>query len=475
MNTIIINADILNEGQIFRGYLEIENETIRDVTPGEFRDTRPDARIVDARGMLLMPGVIDDQVHFREPGLTHKADIYSESRAAAAGGVTSFMDMPNTSPPATTLELLERKYDLAAEHSLINYSFYLGATNDNLDEIRRIDPSRICGLKVFMGSSTGDMLVDDRDALSAIFAESPVLVATHCEEESVVRANLEHYRRTVGASATASIHPLVRSAEACIKSTRRAIELATRHNARLHVLHLSTGEETGLFDPVSPDRPVPDITAEVCVHHLWFSDEDYAKSGNAIKCNPAVKTVADRAALRDAVKAGRIAIVATDHAPHTLLEKQRGYFDAPSGLPLVQHSLSAMFEMHRHGIFSMFDIVERMCHAPSRLFGIRGRGYIRKGYYADLTLVNLDAPYTPDVGNIHYKCGWSPFEGIRFTARPEKTWVNGTLVYDNGSFTEPVSATRHDNGTFAGDTYTKRHDNGMFTVVGTAKRLEFDR
>jgi dihydroorotase len=442
VNTIIINADILNEGKIFRGYLEIENEIIKEVAQGELAETRPDASIVDARGMLLMPGLIDDQVHFREPGLTHKADIFSESRAAAAGGVTSFMDMPNTSPPATSLELLERKFELAAEHSAVNYSFYLGASNDNIAEIQCLDPAKICGLKVFMGSSTGDMLVDSQRALSAIFAESPVIVATHCEDETTVRANLELFRRTCGTSASAAIHPLVRSAEACLKSTLLALELAARYGARLHVLHLSTGAETRLFDPVSPDRPLPEATAEACVHHLWFCDRDYPQSGNAIKCNPAIKSPTDRDALRNAVREGRIAVVATDHAPHLLAEKQRDYFDAPSGLPLVQHSLSAMFELYRRGVFTLFDIVERMCHTPARLFDIRRRGFIRQGYYADLTLLNYNTDFTPDADNILYKCRWSPFEGVRFSARPAKTWVNGTLVYDNGVIRETKAAKR---------------------------------
>ncbi|MDR2465949.1 MAG: dihydroorotase [Prevotellaceae bacterium] len=442
MNTIIINADILNEGKIFRGHLEIENEIIKNVLPGELAEPRPDAAIVDAQGLLLMPGIIDDQVHFREPGLTAKADIFSESRAAAAGGVTSFMDMPNTSPPADSLQLLEQKFEIAAQRSAVNYSFYLGASNDNIAEIRQIDPARICGLKLFMGSSTGNMLVDNPRALSAVFAESPVIVAAHCEDENIIRTNLKLFRYTIGDDADASIHPRVRDAEACFLSTRRALELAARYSARLHVLHLSTGAETRLFDPVSPDRPLPKVTAEACVHHLWFCDRDYKRLGNKIKCNPAIKSATDRDALRNAVREGKVAVVATDHAPHLRAEKQLGYFDAPSGLPLVQHSLSAMFELYRRGVFSLFDIVERMCHSPARLFGIRKRGFIRKDYYADLTLLDYNSPFSPAADNILHKCRWSPFEGVQFSARPAKTWVNGTLVYDNGEIRETKAAKR---------------------------------
>jgi dihydroorotase len=388
-----------------------------------------------------MPGIIDDQVHFREPGLTHKGDIFSESRAAAAGGVTSFMDMPNTSPPTLSRELLEEKYSIASRRSLVNYSFYLGASNSNIAEIRKIDPRAVCGVKVFMGSSTGNMLVDNDAALSAIFAESPVIIATHCEDETTVRQNSALYRQQYGDNVPVACHPAIRSEEACYKSSAKAVELAAKYGARLHVLHISTARELDLFETYTPERR-PDITAEACVHHLWFSDADYADLGARIKCNPAIKSSIDRYALQQAVVEGRIAVVATDHAPHTADEKQKSYFAAPSGLPLVQHSLSAMLEMWRRGIFSLFDIVERMCHAPARLFDVHRRGYIREGYYADLTLVDTSAGYSPCRDNILYKCGWSPFEGVRFSTSVEKTWVNGAMVYDKGAIIEANSARR---------------------------------
>ncbi|MDR1895312.1 MAG: dihydroorotase, partial [Prevotellaceae bacterium] len=442
MNTIIKNANILNEGKIFNGNIWIRDEMIHRVfTCDECVDVPDNALRIDADGMLLMPGVIDDQVHFREPGLTHKADIYSESRAAAAGGVTSFMDMPNTSPPALSIEGLEKKYELAKSKSLINYSFYLGASNDNISEIVKVNPQKICGVKVFMGSSTGNMLVDREESLAAIFSQSPVIVAVHCEDEMIIKQNIARYRQIAGENVTTACHPIIRSAEACYKSTAHAVELAARYNTRLHVLHLSTEKELSLFDKSFPTH-IPDITSEVCVHHLWFCDEDYARLGNRIKCNPAIKSSGDREALRNAVKDGRITVVATDHAPHTLSEKQKGYFDAPSGLPLIQHSLSAMLEMYRNNIFSLFDIADRMCHYPARLFGIHKRGYIREGYYADMVLVNLNKGYTPCSDNILYKCGWSPFDGAAFSTKIEKTWVNGSLVFDNGKIVEANCAKR---------------------------------
>jgi dihydroorotase len=442
MHTIIKNADILNEGKIVKGHVLIENDIIRRVFIGDDNIGIPaDASVIDAENKLLMPGIIDDQVHFREPGLIRKGDIFSESRAAAAGGVTSFMDMPNTSPPALSLELLEEKYSAASRNSLINYSFYLGASNSNIVEINKVNPKTVCGVKIFMGSSTGNMLVDSEDALSAIFSESPVIVAVHCEDETTVKQNSALYRQKFGEDVPTSCHPAIRSAEACYKSSAKAVELASKHNTKLHVLHLSTARELELFEN-SAENYIPKITAEACVHHLWFSDADYGNLGNRIKCNPAIKSATDRDALREAVRNGKITVVATDHAPHTVDEKQKKYFGAPSGLPLIQHSLSVMLEMYRQGVFSLFDIVDRMCHAPARLFEISKRGYIREGYYADLVLVDMNAAYSPDSSNILYKCGWSPFEGVKFSTAVEKTWVNGSIVFDNGNIAEANCAKR---------------------------------
>jgi dihydroorotase len=443
VNTIIKNANILNEKEIFEGHVWIENDIIKKI----FRendvplDIPADTLAIDARNKLLMPGIIDDQVHFREPGLTHKGDIFSESRAAAAGGVTSFMDMPNTSPPTLNKEHLEEKYNIASRSSLINYSFYLGASNANIDEINKIDPKTICGVKVFMGSSTGNMLVDNEDTLEAIFSESPVIVAVHCEDENTVKQNSALYRQKYGENIPPSCHPAIRSVEACYRSSAKAVELAVKHNTKLHVLHLSTAKELDLFDKSSTGY-LPRITAEACVHHLWFSDSDYKNMGNRIKCNPAIKSANDRDALREAVKNGKIAVVATDHAPHTIDEKQKKYFGAPSGLPLIQHSLSIMLEMYRQKIFSLFDIVDKMCHAPAQLFDIHRRGYIREGYYADLALVDMSTEYFPSKNNILYKCGWSPFEGTLFSTKVEKTWVNGSIVFDKGIIIDTNCAKR---------------------------------
>jgi dihydroorotase len=443
MNTLIKNANILNERRIFKGNVLIENDAIKKIftEDDDVSDVPTDVFTIDARNKLLMPGIIDDQVHFREPGLTYKGDIFSESRAAAAGGVTSFMDMPNTSPPALTSELLEEKYSIASRNSLINYSFYLGASNSNIAEINKINPANICGVKVFMGSSTGNMLVDNENALAAIFSESPVIVAVHCEDENTVRQNFALYRQKFGDDIPASCHPEIRNVEACYKSSAKAVELAVKYNTKLHILHLSTAKELELFEN-SSENYIPKITAEACVHHLWFCDSDYDKLGNGIKCNPAIKSANDRDALREAVKNGKITVVATDHAPHTAYEKRKKYFEAPSGLPLIQHSLAAMMEMHRQGIFSLFDIVDRMCHYPAKLFNISKRGYIREGYYADLTLVDMHAGYSPDSNNILYKCGWSPFEGVNFSTKVEKTWVNGSIVFDGGKIVETNCAKR---------------------------------
>ena len=433
---LIDNALIGNEGELYAGWLTIEGERIgavgRGAVPEEVRAAA--MRTVDVVGALVMPGVIDDQVHFREPGLTEKAEIRTEAQAAAAGGVTSYMEMPNTRPPATTLELLEEKYARAAEVSAVNYSFYLGATNDNQAEIERIDPQRVCGLKVFMGSSTGNMLVDNEQTLADIFRLSPVLVATHCEDEATVKANMARARAAFGENVPMAMHPIIRSAEACYRSTAHAVELAHKYGGRLHVLHLSTARELTLFEqgvPIEEKR----ITNEVCVHHLWFSEGDYAERGNLIKWNPAVKSAADRDTLRAAVRSGLVDVVATDHAPHLLAEKQNPYLSAPSGGPLVQHSLPAMLTLAAEGIFTVEQVIERMCHAPARLFRVRERGFLRPGYYADIAVVKLNEPWTVSRDNqrpgeqILSKCGWSPLEGLTLSAKVVATWVNGAEVY----------------------------------------------
>jgi dihydroorotase len=388
-------------------------------------------REIDATGLLLLPGLIDDQVHFREPGLTHKADIASEARAAVAGGVTSFMEMPNTKPPATSLAALEEKFAVAARVSPANYSFFLGATNDNLDEVRRADPRTICGVKVFMGSSTGNMLVDEPAALEKIFANAPMLVATHCEDTPLILANEAAARARFGECVPPGEHPRIRSAEACYKSSALAVELARRHGARLHILHISTARELALFaaGPVAAKR----ITAEACVHHLWFSEEDYARLGNQIKCNPAIKTAADRAALRQAVVADVLDVIATDHAPHTWAEKQNTYFAAPSGLPLVQHSLPLLLDLWKEGVFTLPEVVKKTSAAVADIFAIRDRGRIREGQWADFVLVDPAAGEAVAKGNIHYKCGWSPLEGHAFKTRVVATFVNGVAAYENGA------------------------------------------
>ena len=433
--TLIRNAAIVNEGRTFRGDLLIKDEIISAIgSPGRLL-APPGSQIIDASGLLLIPGVIDDQVHFREPGLTHKADIFSESRAAAAGGITSFMDMPNTLPQTVTLETLNDKYRLGSENSLINYSFYIGATNNNLDEIMKADPSEVCGIKLFMGSSTGNMLVDDNSALRELFRNARMLITAHCEDETEIRKNSESYRLKYGEDVPVKMHPLIRSREACYLSSSRAITLAGEHNARLHILHLSTADEMKLF---SNELPLEEkrITAEVCVHHLWYHDSFYDDLGTKIKWNPAIKTIYDRDALVNAVKNDIIDIIATDHAPHTSEEKANSYFKAPSGGPLVQHSLPAMLELWHRKIFNIEKIVEKMCHNPAILFNIRERGFIRENYKADLCLINPDDPWTVTGENILYKCGWSPFEGTTFRSKVVMTFVNGTPVYNKGVFNE---------------------------------------
>lgn len=433
MKTLIKNARIVNEGRIFKGSVLIDGEIISkviegDQIPGEFAFG---ATVINAEGQYLIPGAIDDQVHFREPGLTHKGEIATESRAAVAGGITSYLEMPNTNPQAVTQELLEMKYERAAEVSAANYSFYMGATNDNLDEVLKTDGSNVCGVKIFMGSSTGNMLVDDEQVLSEIFRNTKLLVATHCEDEPTIIRNTALYREKYGEFVPLSAHPKIRSAEACYKSSAKAVELAARFGTRLHVLHLSTADEMKLFNPGKiVDKH---ITAEVCVHHLWFDESDYISKGTLIKWNPAIKSADDKAALWEALRSDRIDVVATDHAPHTLQEKEHSYFKAPSGGPLVQHSLVAMLEMSKKGLISLEKVIEKMCHAPADLFRIDRRGYIREGYYADLVLVNPAHSWVVSPENILYKCGWSPFEGTTFSHQVTHTFVNGDLVYDNGN------------------------------------------
>ncbi|MDD3078872.1 MAG: dihydroorotase [Paludibacter sp.] len=433
---LIKNATIINEGRRFIGSVLIEHEIIKSVFEGtEIPQIQEKYTEIDAAGKLLIPGVIDDQVHFREPGLTHKANINSESRAAVAGGVTSFMDMPNTMPLTTTIEALEDKYSLGAEKSLANYSFYMGATNSNLDELKKVDASKVCGVKVFMGSSTGNMLVDNKETLSGIFSEIPMLIATHCEDEATIQANKVHYKSLYGDDLPVKFHPLIRSAEACYRSSAFAVELAAKYNARLHVLHISTEKEMSLFDNKKTLKD-KNITAEVCVHHLWFSDHDYEKYGNRIKWNPAIKAESDRLALIAALNSGKIDVVATDHAPHLLREKEGNCLKAASGGPLIQHSLMAMLQLARNGVFTYEKVIEKMCHAPAELYRVKDRGYIRPGYFADLVLVDPESSWTVSPENILYFCGWSPFEGTTFSHKVTTTWVNGHTVYNNGIIDE---------------------------------------
>ena len=387
------------------------------------------AEVIDARNQWLMPGCIDDQVHFREPGLTHKAEIATESAAAAAGGITSFMEMPNTKPLALTQQLLEDKYERAAEVSAVNYSFFMGASNDNLNEVLRTDPKRVCGIKIFMGSSTGNMLVDNRAVLEGLFKESPTIVATHCEDEATIRANIDTAKQRYGAAVPMSQHPIIRSEEACYRSSSMAVELAEKWNTRLHILHISSAKEVSLFRNDIPTKEKR-ITAEACIHHLWFTDTDYEERGTFIKWNPAVKTLNDRTEIRAGILDGRIDVVATDHAPHTLEEKQQSYFHAPSGGPLVQHALVAMLELVHQGVLQVHDVANLMSHRVATAFEISRRGYIRPGYQADLGLVQPDAEWTVSREGLLYKCQWSPFEGVSFRSRVAGTWVNGVHVYD---------------------------------------------
>ena len=436
--TILRNAQIVNEGQRYFADLSIRGEIIESI--GGQIDLPCDQEI-DLNGNLLMPGCIDDQVHFREPGLTHKADIYTESRAAAAGGITSFMEMPNTVPNALTQSLLEEKYAIAAEKSIGNYSFFMGVSNDNYDEVMRTNSEHVCGIKIFMGSSTGNMLVDNYHTLERVFANAPALIATHCEDEATIKHNLAKAKERFGLEIPIEMHPIIRSQEACYLSSSFAVELAKKTGARLHVLHISTGKETALFSNTLPLKEKK-ITAEACVHHLWFSDDDYAMKGNLIKWNPAVKTQEDRTAIWKAVLENRIDVIATDHAPHTLEEKEQNYLNAPSGGPLVQHALLAMLEKSIQGVISIERIVEKMAHAPADLFRIENRGYIKEGYFADLVEINPKHKTAVSRNNLFYKCGWSPFEGITFSHEVSRTFVNGRLVYEGGNMIEGSNGKR---------------------------------
>ena len=437
--TIIRNARIVNEGNITEVDLLINGGRIERI--GGTIATSHTNNEIDARGCFLLPGAIDDQVHFREPGLTHKGEILTEARAAVAGGITSYMEMPNTVPSAVTIGKLEEKYSRAAEVSLANYSFYMGTTNSNIEEVKKVDPRTMCGVKIFMGSSTGDMLVDDPSALEAIFRYSPTIITTHCEDDPMIKLNAARYREQYGDDIPPSMHPLIRDEQACYKSSSFAVELARQTGARLHILHISTARELDLFRndlPLEQKR----ITAEACIHHLWFCDADYKDKGNFIKWNPAVKTVADRAAIRQAVLDDRIDVIATDHAPHTLEEKQQHYFKAPSGGPLVQHALVAMLDFVNQGWISIEKVVEKMSHAPAILFNVSDRGFIREGYWADLVMVDPERPSLVTRDSLLYKCGWSPFEGHTFRSSVLKTWVNGHLAYDDGHFDESAKGMR---------------------------------
>jgi len=430
MNRILIkNAKIVNEGSVFEGDVLIEDDFIVEIAES-ISAKSTSTKIIDAEGNYLIPGMIDDQVHFREPGLTHKGDIASESRAAVAGGITSFIEQPNTIPNAVTQDILEEKYQIAAKTSYANYSFMLGGTNDNLEEILKTNPKNVAGLKLFLGSSTGDMLVDGSAALEQIFSNTKLLIAVHSEDETTVKENLEKFKAIYGDEIPVKFHPEIRSVDACYKSTAKIVDLAKRTGARLHIFHISTAKELEFFSNKVP-LAEKKITAEVCIHHLWFSDTDYETKGNLIKWNPAVKTSADREALWEALRDGRIDVIATDHAPHTLEEKKQNYLKAPSGGPLVQHALVALFEAYHQGKISIEKIVEKTAHNPAVLFQIEKRGFIKVGYYADLVIVNVGLPWTVKRENILYKCGWSPFEGFTFKSRITHTLVNGHLVYSN--------------------------------------------
>ena len=432
MLILIKNAQIVNEGKIYKSDVLIENKKIKKVANKIIINAD---QIINAEGLHLLPGVIDDQVHFREPGLTHKANIYTESKAAVAGGITSFMEMPNTNPQALTQELLENKYQIASDTSIANYSFFMGASNDNLEEVLKTNPKNVGAIKIFMGSSTGDMLVDNKTVLEEIFSKSPMLIAVHCEDEGTIQKNIEKAKQQYGEEVPISEHPNIRSAEACYKSSSMAVELAKKYNTRLHVFHLSTEKEIALFDnalPLAKKR----ITTEVCIHHLWFDESKYEEKGTLIKWNPAIKKESDKNALFQALLDDKLDVIATDHAPHALEEKSNSYFKAPSGGPLVQHALPAMLEFSKNGKISIEKLVEKMCHNPAICFKVENRGFIREGYFADLVLVDLNNPWEVNKKNILYKCGWSPFEGETFNAQITHTFVNGHIAYEYGCFDE---------------------------------------
>jgi dihydroorotase len=435
----IKNATVVNEGKSEKLNVLIEDDKIKEVFPTGHEINDDNLDVIDATGLHLLPGLIDDQVHFREPGLTHKGEIYTESRAAVAGGITSFMEMPNTNPQTTTHEEWEKKMAIGAKNSKANYGFFFGATNENMDEVLAVSPKDVPGIKIFMGSSTGNMLVDDRSVLDNIFSKSKLLIATHCEDEKTIRANTALYKEKYGENLPIRFHPEIRSAEACYLSSSLAVEIAKKHDTRLHILHISTAKEVDLF---SNELALKDkrITAEACIHHLWFSQEDYDKYGTNIKWNPAVKKASDRDAIMQGVLDDKIDIIATDHAPHTKEEKNNSYFNAPSGGPLVQHALVAMLELVKNGKIKLEKAVEKLCHAPADCFRLYNRGFIKKGYQADLVLVDLNDPWTVSKDNILYKCGWSPFEGTTFSSKIKTTFVNGEKVYDQGKVIENTSS-----------------------------------
>ena len=439
MSYLIKGATIVNENKTFKGDVFIENEEIKEIASGI--NVADNVKIINAEGKYLIPGFIDDQVHFREPGLTHKANIETESRAAAAGGITTFIEQPNTVPQATNQKLLEDKFQIASKSSYVNYSFMFGGTNDNLEELLKTDPKTVAGIKLFLGSSTGNMLVDDVEVLEKIFSSTKMIISLHCEDEATIRKNTAHYKEIYGENIPIELHPIIRSEEACYLSSSKAIELAKKTGARLHVFHVSTAKETALF---RNDIPLEEkqITAEVCVHHLWFSDEDYKEKGTYIKWNPAVKTAADRDGLWKALLDDRIDIIATDHAPHTIEEKSNSYLKAPSGGPLVQHALLALLEKVKENVLPIEKLIEKACHNPAKIFQIEKRGFIREGFYADFVLVDTNLPQTVHKENILYKCGWSPFEGSTFSSSIVKTFVNGVLMYDNGVFDEVTKGQR---------------------------------
>jgi len=438
MKKLLKNAQIVNEGSIYTADLLIEGERIAKIAPSIIDDT---AEMFDLKGKFLLPGLVDDQVHFREPGLTHKGRIYTEARAAVAGGITSFMEMPNTNPQALTQELLEDKYKIGAKDSLANYSFFMGASNENLEEVLKTDPKQVAGVKIFMGSSTGNMLVDDKEVLNSIFSKCKMLIAVHCEDEESIRANSAKMKAEYGEDLPIRFHPVIRNAEACYTSSSMAVTLAKKHDTRLHILHISSAKETELF---RNDIPLKEkkITAEACIHHLWFDDSSYEEKGTLIKWNPAVKSLADKEAIWAALLDDRIDIIATDHAPHTLEEKQNTYFKAPSGGPLVQHALVAMLEFYHQGKVSLEWIVSKMCHAPADCFQLKERGFIKQGFYADLVVVDIQKAWTVAKENILYQCAWSPFEGQEFKSSVSQTFVNGNLVYNEGVFDESTRGMR---------------------------------